>query len=60
MKKLIYGMLSGLVIMSAVMPAEAETKPVVVAQSRSTIEQMYKQQRVLTQEIQSLMTQIKK
>ena len=59
MKRLIYGMLSGLVIMSAAMPAKAETQPVIVAQSEGSLEQMYYQQRVLTEEIQSLMTQMK-
>ncbi|MDX2232212.1 MAG: hypothetical protein NW220_21430 [Leptolyngbyaceae cyanobacterium bins.349] len=59
MKRLIYAALSSLALVSATMPAKANTQSFVIAQSQSTIEQMYKQQRVLTEEIQSLMTQMK-
>ena len=59
MKRLIYGTLSGLVILSTAMPAKAESPTFVTAQSQATIEQMFRQQRVLTDEIQTMMAQMK-
>lgn len=59
MKKLVFGSLSSLVLLLTVMPAKAEIQPAVVAQSQSTIEQMFRQQRVLTDEMKSLMAQMK-
>jgi hypothetical protein len=59
MKRLAYGVLSSLVILSAAVPAKAETQPFMIAQSASTIEQMYQQQRVLTYDIKTMMTQMK-
>ena len=59
MKKLVSGALSSLVILSATLPARAEIPTFTVAQSQSTIEQMFRQQRVLTEEIQTMMAEMK-
>jgi hypothetical protein len=59
MKRLAYGVLSSLVILSAAGPVKAETPTFTIAQSESTIAQMYQQQRVLTEDIQTLMAQMK-
>lgn len=59
MKRLTYGILSSLVIFSAAMPVKAETPAFITAQSESTVERMFQQQRVLTEDIQSLMAQMK-
>ncbi len=59
MKRLACGVLSSLVILSAAIPAKAETPTFTIAQDLTTIEQMYEQQRVLTNDIQTVMTQMK-
>jgi len=59
MKRLACGVLSSLVILSAVVPAKAETPTFRIAEDLTTIEQMYEQQRVLNNDIQTLMTQMK-
>lgn len=60
MKKLAYGILSSVLILAATVPVGATTPPTLVAQSSSSrIEQMFRQQRVLTDEIQSMMAQLK-
>jgi len=59
-RKLTYGVLSSLLILSVTVPARAEIPSSAIAQSNeATIEQMFKEQRVLTNEIQTLMTQVK-
>jgi TolA-binding protein len=66
MKKLAYGLLSGLLMLAVTVPVGATTptstivQPTTVAQSNSaTIEQMFREQKVLTDEIQALMAQMK-
>lgn len=59
MKRLTCGILSSLVILSTAGVARAETPTFTIAQDLTTIEQMYEQQRVLTNDIQTLMTQMK-
>jgi HD superfamily phosphodiesterase len=59
MKRLACGILSSLVILSAAGVAKAEAPTFTIAQDLTTIEQMYEQQRVLTNDIQTLMTQMK-
>lgn len=59
MKRLAYAALSSLMIASAAIPVGATPPPTTVAQSGSTIEQMYFQQRVLSQDLETLMTQMK-
>jgi len=58
-RRLTYTLLSSLVILSTAMPAKAETPTFMIAQSNSTIERMFEQQRVLTDDIQTLMAQMK-
>jgi len=60
MKRLIYGTLSSLIILSTVIPVQAEPQSVLTAQSNSTVERMFEQQRVLTEDIQMIMTQMKR
>lgn len=59
MKRLAYGVLSSLVILSAVGPAQAETPAFMVAQSESTIERMFQEQRVVTEGMLEMMAQMK-
>jgi hypothetical protein len=59
MKRLTCGILSSLVILSAAGVAKAETPAFVVAQSESTIERMYQEQRVVTEGMLELMAQMK-
>jgi hypothetical protein len=59
MKRLTCGILSSLVILSAAGAAKAETPAFVVAQSESTIERMYQEQRVVTEGMLELMAQMK-
>jgi len=65
MKKLAYGLLSGLLMLAAI-PVGATTPTTTIAQSHTiaqansaTIEQMFQEQKVLTNEIQTLMAQMK-
>lgn len=57
MRRLIYGVLTSLVIVSAAMPAGAEP-PITIAQQDSTLQQMYRQQRVLTDDMRTIMAQM--
>ncbi len=59
MKRLVSGVLSSLLVLSTVVPAKAETPTYVVAQSESTIERMYQEQRVVTEGMLELMAQMK-
>lgn len=65
MKRLAYGVLSSLLILATTIPVGAETSTTLVqsntvAQSNSaTIDQMFRQQKVLADEIQALMAQMK-
>ena len=61
MKKLAYGVLSSLLILAATVPVQAATPAVTVAQSNNSaaIEQMFREQKVLADELQTLMTQAK-
>jgi hypothetical protein len=56
---LIYGTLSSLLILSVITPAKADTQPLIVAQSNSTVDEMFRQQRVLKDDIQALMTDLR-
>jgi hypothetical protein len=59
-KKLAYGVLSSLLILAATVPVHATTPAVTIAQSNSAaIEQMFREQKVLADELQTLMTQAK-
>ncbi len=61
MKKFAYGVLSSLLILAATVPVQATTPAAIVAQSNSaTIEQMFREQKVLADELQTLMRQAKK
>ncbi len=60
MKRVAYGILSSLLILSVTVPVGAKTPTAAIAQSNSmTIEQMFREQKVLTDEIQALMAQMK-
>lgn len=59
MKRFAYGVLSSLVILSAVVPAKAETSAFTVAQSESAIERVAQEQRVLTEGMLEVMAQMK-
>ncbi len=66
MKKLAYGLLSGLLLLAATIPVGATTPTTTITQSHTiaqansaTIEQMFQEQKVLTNEIQTLMAQMK-
>lgn len=60
MKKLAYSVLSGFLILAATVPVQASTPAAIVAQSNSaTIEQMFREQKVLADELQTLMMQAK-
>ncbi len=62
MKKIAFGVLSSLLVLSAAIPAKAETPAFVVAQSApsiESIEQMYEQQRVVTETMTETMAQMK-
>lgn len=59
MKRLVYGALSSLMILAVATPVMAETPATVIAQSESIVDRMFREQRVLTEEIQTLMTQMK-
>lgn len=59
MKRLVYSIAYSLVIVSAAMPAHAETPIFKVAQSDSTIERMFRELRVVTDDMQTMMTQMK-
>lgn len=59
MKRFAYGVLSSLVILSAVGPAKAETPAFTVAQSESAIERVAQEQRVLTEGMLEVMAQMK-
>lgn len=56
---MIYGTLSSLLILSVITPAKADTQPLIVAQSNSTVDEMFRQQRVLKDDIQALMTDLR-
>jgi hypothetical protein len=59
MKRLTCAAVSSLMVMSFITPVRAESTPAITAQSRSTIEEMFFRQRVLTDELQTLMAQMK-
>jgi hypothetical protein len=59
MKRLVSGILSSLVILSATIPTQAQTPNFTVAQSESAIEQLSKEQRVVTEGMLELMAQMK-
>lgn len=60
MKRVAYGILSSLLILSVTVPVGAKTPTAAIAQSNSmTIEQMFREQKVLTDEMQTLMAQMK-
>ena len=72
MKKLAYSLLSGLLMLATTIPVGATTPTTTIAQSHTiaqphtiaqansaTIEQMFREQKVLTDEIQTLMAQMK-
>ncbi len=61
MKRLIYGALSSLVIVSTAVPVMAETPVSIVAQTDSDtiIDRMFYEQRILREEIQQMMAQMK-
>jgi len=58
MKRLVYGVLSSLLILSATLPAGAQTPTTTIAQSRPSFEQMYREQQVLTDEIKTMMIEM--
>jgi cytochrome c556 len=61
MKRVTYGILSSLLILSVTLPVGAKTPTATIAQSpnSATIEQMYREQKVLSDEIQTLMAEMK-
>jgi hypothetical protein len=59
MKRLATGILSSVLVLSAVVPVKAETPAFVVAQSESTIEQMFREQRVVTEGMLEMMAEMK-
>jgi hypothetical protein len=59
MKRLIYGGLSSLVILLSTVPVQAQTPALVVAQSNSTIERMFREQRAFVGELETIMAEIK-
>lgn len=68
MKRLTYGILSSLLILFATVPVRANTAPIevktaptiTIAQASTlTIEQMYEKQRVLSDELQTMMAELK-
>lgn len=59
MKRLLYGTLSTLLILSVMTPAKANIPPFAIAQSNSTVDEMFRQQRVLKDDIQALMADMK-
>jgi hypothetical protein len=58
-RKIVYSLVSSLVIVSAAMPAKAETLPFMIAQQDSTIQRMFRELRVVTDDMQTMMTQMK-
>lgn len=59
MRKIVYGIVSSLVIVAAAMPAHAETPSFRIAQEDSSIERMFRELRVVTDDMQTMMTQMK-
>jgi hypothetical protein len=59
MKRLIYGVLSSLLIVSTTVPAQAKTPTPAIALSNATIERMFREQKVFSEDIETLMTQMK-
>ena len=59
MKRFAYGILSGLLVLAATAPVRAEILASTTAQSNSTIGQMFREQRVLTDEMRTAMMEMK-
>ncbi|MBM0744858.1 hypothetical protein JOY44_25390 (plasmid) [Phormidium sp. CLA17] len=59
MKRLVYGIVSSLIIVSVAVPATAKTPTFVIAQQDATIQRMFRELRVVTEDMQEMMTQMK-